>query len=403
MRWIRFLTPNMICVCTALSLTSCGGGSTGVASNGTTPPSSPAISVSVSPSSADVQVGSTQQFTVTISNTSNTAVSWSVDRVVGGNTSTGTISSSGLYAAPIAVPNPASVTVTAVSQADSTKSGSAAATIMLPQIGHVFLLVEENHSYSSVIGNPAMPYLNSLASAYGLATNYYADTHPSIGNYFMLTTGQIITNDDSYKATVTADNLVRELIAVGKTWKSYAESLPSVGYTGGDVYPYLEHHNPFSYFSDVRSSSTQALNLVPFTQFAADLANDQLPDFGYIVPNAADDAHDCPDGTQNCSDSVKISRADSWLQTNISPLIASKAFQQDGLLIIVFDESFDTDTQHGGGEVPLVLISRKAKASYQSTALYQHESTLRTLVETTGAAAFPGVSASAADMGEFFP
>ncbi len=403
MRWTRFLTPNMICVCTALSLTSCGGGSTGVASNGTTPPSSPAISVSVSPSSADVQVGLTQQFTATVSNANNTATRWLVNGIAGGNAATGTISSSGLYTAPTAVPDPAGMTVTAVSQADPTKSGAATANIILPQIGHVFLLVEENHSYSSVIGNSAMPYLNSLANAYGLAENYYADTHPSIGNYFMLTTGQIITNDDNYTSTVTVDNLVRELIAVGKTWKSYAESLPSVGYTGGDVYPYLEHHNPFSYFSDVRSSSTQALNLVPFTQFAADLANDQLPNFGYIVPNAEDDAHDCPDGTQNCSDSVKLSRADSWLRTNISPLIASKAFQQDGLLVIVFDESFDSDTQHGGGQVPLVLISRKAKASYQSTALYQHESTLRTLVETTGAAAFPGVSASAADMGEFFP
>jgi phosphatidylinositol-3-phosphatase len=395
--WPSFLAP-LICLCTALSLTGCGGGPTGTAL-----PSPPAITVLVSPSSANIQVGSTQQFTATVSNTSNTAVSWSVDRLVGGNTRTGTISSSGLYAAPIAVPNPAGITVTAVSQADSTKSGSAAATIMLPQIGHVFLLVEENHSYSSVIGNPAMPYLNSLASAYGLATNYYADTHPSIGNYFMLTMGQIITNDDGYKATVTADNLVRELIAAGKTWKSYAESLPVVGYTGGDVYPYLEHHNPFSYFSDVRQSSTQALDLVPFTQFATDLANNQLPNFGFIVPNAEHDAHDCPDGTQNCEDSVKLSIADAWLQTNISPLIASPLFQQDGLLIIVFDESFDTDTLHGGGQVPLVLISRKAKAFFQSTILYQHESTLRMLVETTGAAAFPGNSANATDMGEFFP
>ena len=78
-----------------------------------------------------------------------------------------------------------------------------------------------------------------------------------------------------------------------------------MGYTGRDVYPYLEHHNPLSYFPDVRNSSTQVLNLVPFTQFATDLANDHLPNFGFIVPNEEDDAHDCPDGTQNCNDSVK--------------------------------------------------------------------------------------------------
>lgn len=357
----------------------------------------------MSPSTADVQVGSTQQFTATVSNASNTAVKWWVNGIAGGNATLGTIANNGLYAAPAAVPNPATVTVTAVSQADSTKSGAAATTIVLPHVGHVFLLVEENHGYSSVIGNSAMPYLNSLARAYGLATNYYADTHPSIGNYFMLTTGQIITNNDSYTATVSADNLLRELIAAGKTWKSYAESLPSVGYTGGDVYPYLEHHNPPSYFSDVRGSSTEVLNLVPFTQFATDLANDQLPNFGFIVPNAEHDAHDCPDGTQNCADSVKLSSADSWLQANISPLIASASFQQDGLLIIVFDESFHSDTRFGGGQVALLMISNKAKASFRSITFYQHESTLRTLVETTAAAALPGASASAADMGEFFP
>jgi acid phosphatase len=271
-----------------------------------------------------------------------------------------------------------------------------------PQFGLVVLLVEENHSYSSVIGNSAMPYLNSLAQRYGLATNYYASVHPSIGNYFMLTTGQITTTDDSFTGTVDADNLVRELLAAGKTWKAYAESLPSAGYTGGDVYPYLERHNPFSYFSDVRNSSKQLQNLAPFTQFTADLAKNQLPHFSYIVPNAEHDAHDCPDGTSNCPDSLRLSTADSWLKNNIAPLLASSEFQKDGLLVIVFDESFDIDTAHGGGHVPMLVISPKAKPGYQSTTLYQHQSTLRLLIEATEAKGFPGISGSAPDMSEFF-
>src|SRR6516162_4286405 len=101
-------------------------------------------------------------------------------------------------------------------------------TASVPAFGHVVLVVEENHGYSSVIGSTAMPYLNSLATHYSLAAGYYANTHPSIGNYFMLTTGQIITNDDSYAGTVDADNVVRQLSAAGKSWKAYAESLPSV-------------------------------------------------------------------------------------------------------------------------------------------------------------------------------
>src|SRR5262249_3230070 len=126
-----------------------------------------------------------------------------------------------------------------------------------PQFGHVFIVVEENHSFSSVIGNPDMPYLNSLVNQSGLAANYFADTHPSIGNYFMLTTGQIITNDDGFMGTVTADNIVRQLLAAGKTWKSYAESLPSVGYTSDGPYPYVRNHNPLSYLSDVVNNPTQ--------------------------------------------------------------------------------------------------------------------------------------------------
>src|SRR5204862_659051 len=108
----------------------------------------------------------------------------------------------------------------------------AASALSVPVFSHVFVVVEENHGYSSVIGSSSMPYLNSLASKYGLATQYYANTHPSIGNYFMMTTGRIITNNDSYSTTVTVDNVVRHLLTAGKTWKSYAESLPSVGYTG---------------------------------------------------------------------------------------------------------------------------------------------------------------------------
>ena len=91
-------------------------------------------------------------------------------------------------------------------------------TAQVPTSQHVVVVVEENHNYSQVIGTGAMPYLNSLANQYGLATQYYANTHPSIGNYFMMTTGQIITNNDNYNLIVTADNLVRHLLSAGKTY-----------------------------------------------------------------------------------------------------------------------------------------------------------------------------------------
>src|SRR4051812_18152030 len=132
-------------------------------------------------------------------------------------------------------------------------------------VQHVVVVVEENHSYESVIGSPSMPYLNGLATHYGLAASYYANTHPSIGNYFMMTTGAIVTNDDAYTGAVSSDNIVRVLASAGKTWKVYAESLPSVGYVGGDQYPYAKRHNPFAYFSDVIYDPAAARNIVPFS------------------------------------------------------------------------------------------------------------------------------------------
>ena len=180
-----------------------------------------------------------------------------------------------------------------------------------------------------------------------MAKAYYANTHPSIGNYFMLTTGQIITNDDGYTGTVTVDNVVRELLAAGKTWKEYSEALPHQGYYGGDTGEYAERHNPLSYMSDVRNDPTQQQNLVPFTQLATDIANHTLPNYGFIVPDLLDDAHD---GT--------LAQADAWLQTNIAPLLASPDFNTPGggLLIITFDESEDSDTEFGGGHVVWVAV-----------------------------------------------
>lgn len=87
------------------------------------------VSVTVTPASAQIPINGVQQFAATVANTSNTAVTWSVNGLTGGNSTVGTISSAGLYTAPATVPSPATVTVTATSQADTTKSASATVTI----------------------------------------------------------------------------------------------------------------------------------------------------------------------------------------------------------------------------------------------------------------------------------
>ncbi len=241
----------------------------------------------------------------------------------------------------------------------------------VPTASHVVIVLEENTNYSNVVGSSSMPYLNSsLINRYGLATQYYANTHPSIGNYFMLTTGQILTNDDSQTPSsfpVSANNVVRELLTAGKTWKGYGEGLPSVGYTGGDwsfngCTGYVRHF-PLAYLTDVQNSAAQKLNLVPFTQFATDLANGTLPNYSFVTPDGCNDLHD-----------GSAAQADSWLQTNIAPLLTNSQFTTDGLLIIVFDES-GSDNTNGGGRVEWMVAGPKVKPAYQSTTTYQHQST----------------------------
>jgi phosphatidylinositol-3-phosphatase len=281
-------------------------------------------------------------------------------------------------------PSPSPSTSPSPSPSPSPGSGGGAA------IGHIVLVVEENHSYGDVIGNSAMPYLNSLASQYSLATQYYANAHPSIGNYFMLTTGQLVSVDDAFTGTTDVNNIVRILNGAGRTWKAYEESIPSIGYLGGNSGAYLKRHDPFAYFSDVVNDSNEAAHLVPFTQFTADLASNSLPNFSFVTPNINDDAHN-----------GSLQQADSWLKNNIGPLLGSSQFQQDGLLIIVFDEGDDFDLEHVGGHVPAILVGPSIKRGYQSSTFYQHQSTLRLILTSLGITSLPGSAAGAPDMGEF--
>jgi len=97
------------------------------------------VSVTISPSTATLATLATQPFTGTVSGSTNTAVTWQVSGVTGGNSTVGLISttvpgtsSEALYLGPSAVPSPATVSVTAISQADPTKSASATVTLQVP-------------------------------------------------------------------------------------------------------------------------------------------------------------------------------------------------------------------------------------------------------------------------------
>ena len=132
------------------------------------------------------------------------------------------------------------------------------------------------------------------------------------------------------------------------------------------------------------------MNLVPFTQFAPDLNNNALPDISFIIPNLINDSHD---GT--------LQQSDAWLQANIAPILSNSAFQQDGILIIVYDESA-SDNTHGGGRIAFVVAGPNVILGGRSSVLYQHENLLRTIMEAVGLTSFPGAAATASDMHDLF-
>ena len=285
--------------------------------------------------------------------------------------------------------------------------------------------MEENENFDEVVGNKKdMPYVNDLVSRGGLATNYFANTHPSINNYFFLTAGRRGTRapwigniSDEYPFPVLGENIASVLTANRRTWKAYMENLPRQGYIGDDRYPYIKRHNPFAYFSTVRNEPSQRENIVAFEKFHEDLRQNHLPDYSFIVPNIYNDGHDEAETRRlaTCGDHKALQAIDHWLKDQIQPLVSSDAFVTSGLLIIVFDEAcedgpkadwrYDRDHPNvkGGGRIPAIIVSSKTPAGISSDQLYHHQSVLRLSLKALGIETAPSLASIAPDMSEFFP
>src|SRR5207247_754712 len=198
----------------SVTITATSEGQSGTAS--ITVAGAPVASVTVTPPSASVPAGQTVQLTATLKDANGNVLTGRSVTWASNNTTVATVNSSGLVTTKVA----GSATITATSEGQSGTAGVTVQTSTGAQFGHVFVVTEENTDYVDVTSS-SMPYLTGLAAQYGLATQYYANTHPSIGNYFELATGQVLTNDDGSSTIENVPNIVRRLVAAGKTWKSY--------------------------------------------------------------------------------------------------------------------------------------------------------------------------------------
>ena len=234
----------------------------------------------------------------------------------------------------------------------------------------------ENHGYSQVWNTSSTPYITSLGNQYVRATNYHAATHPSLPNYLQLFAGDNygITTDcaPSDSCHVSATNLADNLEAKGLTWKAYMESMPAPC-TLTSSGQYAPKHNPFIYFDDIRNNPLRCNSRdVPYTDLSTDLLSAATtPNFSFITPDECSDMHSCP-----------IATGDTWLKTNLPPILNSPACTVDKCLLIL---TWDEDDNSEGNQVLTIFAGSAAKTGgVASNAAYSHFSTLRTVEEIFG-------------------
>lgn len=307
----------------------------------------------------------------------------------------------------------------------------------MPRYAHIFVIVAENKGYAQIIGAHSLaPHLNRLAQAYGLASEFYAEVHPSEANYIAMLGGDTfgIHDDDAFYCkpglrdascgtstssdyadhTVTAPSLMDQLRQKGLSWKGYMEDLPEPGSLAigfpTDEHPlpgqptqlYAAKHNGFVNFQTVQRDPLRAARLVGFDQLDRDLAAGALPNYAHIVPNQCNDMHgrdaapavpvDCTKGNVE----QLIARGDRVIGQLVDRIMQSQVWKatDNSAIVITFDESdrqdrrgqdqgccgFDpsSNANFGGGHIATIVITNHGARSLVDPHPYNHYSLLRT-------------------------
>ena len=319
----------------------------------------------------------------------------------------------------------------------------AAAPSVTPRYDHIFVIIEENRSYSEIIGAQSIaPNINRLAEQFGQATEFYAEVHPSEANYVAMLGGDTfgIHDDDAYYCkprmqdewcpksksadyvdhTVTAPSLVDQLDSHELTWKAYLESIPEPGSAaarwptldkpveGIPAEIYAVKHNGFMTFKRVQDDPYRAAKIVGFDALEKDLASGNLPSYAHIVPNQCNDMHGRDQGPNIPADCNKsnpaglIKRGDRVVGELVGKLMRSKAWSAPGntAIVITFDENGKVErgdgaqgccgydpasrANFGGGRIPTIVITNHGPRGLKDPTPYNHYSLLRTTESAFG-------------------
>lgn len=285
--------------------------------------------------------------------------------------------------------------------------------VVLPPIGHVFVIVEENHDWSEIYNNSEAPFINkTLLPAGSFARNYHnvpanlPELHPSEPNYIFLESGMIAFPDHTFvsdnppspvNSTLSHNHLSYLLERNNFTWKSYQENIPGTNCPIANAGNYVPKHNPMVFFQDVSGNPPAADNTYcqshvrPLSELSRDLAAGQVANYVFIAPNLDNDMHN-----------GSIKQADNWL-AQIVPLITnSPTFKKDGVLFITWDEGQEDDDKNN--PIGMIVLSPFARQNYSNTISYSHASLVKTVEEIFKISPFTGLAGDpkTADLSDFF-
>ncbi len=362
----------------------------------------------------------------------------------------------------------------------------------VPELNHVWVIMMENHGFVQVLNNPAAPFTTQYAYSANLATNYFAVAHPSLTNYLETNAGSNFgvlddnspdwhnasclpnlatgvtnwevtttpicpisgsgidaatpaidyTNENPGKPTINIDavhsyaadpnilgiSIADQLVAAGKTYKTYQESLPLVGadninYSDGNftnltnftlfnnlwpaqpptfsssniVQLYAVKHNPFAYFQSTQEGLTPGnslANTVPFDGdggLYGDLRSGKVPNYSFIVPNQCNDQHGRGNGTIFCQydpndngtqtglNPALMALGDQALQRIVSAIHASPAWKHGHAAIVTIWDEDDYSIAPTINQVAAIVDTNYGFKQLESNVYYTHFSLLRTL------------------------
>jgi phosphatidylinositol-3-phosphatase len=270
----------------------------------------------------------------------------------------------------------------------------------------VFLVLMENHNWSTIKGNASAPFINGTLLPMGSHAEGYVNVpgiHPSEPNYLWLESGSNlgVTNDGTPASNhqSTKSHLTTLLDTAGISWKAYAEGIDGTTCPLTTAGKYAPKHVPFVFFDDVTSSnSTTSAKCIahvrPEGELATDLAQNTVARYNFITPDLCDDMHD----SSGCATTDSVKNGDTWLSHALPAIFASKAYKNGGAVLITWDES-----ENGDFPIGMIVLSPLAKGhGYGNTVAYSHSSTLRTMQEIFGVGPLLRDAAKATSLSDLF-